>query len=201
MVHSQNHFALAHRDKLVGAAQQSKILTQLSIGHPFRAATLDFAGNLVAGISSTVSGFCVPLAYPMAAYRGWVGGIVSIDGEHKSRFAHAKTALYYVVVLFMQILPYSLAGGAGINVGISLFRASVRYSGPRWWIFPLEPLHDAARIYMLVVPLFLIASLVEFYFVERPVAAPTSPLRVISQRINSLRIAVDLFPPRTGPIL
>jgi Stage II sporulation protein M len=165
MVHSQNHFALAHRDKLVGDAQQSSTLTQRNVRHPFRAAVLDFAGNLVAGISSTVSGLCVPLAYPMVAYRGWVGGIVSVDGDHKSRFAHPRTALYYVVVLLMQILPYSLAGGAGVNVGISLFRASVRYSGPRWWIFPLEPLHDAARIYILVVPLFLIASLVEFYFV------------------------------------
>jgi hypothetical protein len=53
---------------------------------------------------------------------------------------------------------------AGLNVGISLFRASIRYSGLRWRIFPLEPLHDMARIYVLVVPLFLIASLVEFYF-------------------------------------
>ena len=97
MVHSQNHFALARRDKLVAAAQQSQILTQLNVGHPFRAATLDFAGNLVAGISSSVSGFCVPLAYPMVAYRGWVGGIVSVDSEHKSR----------VIVLLMQIFPYS----------------------------------------------------------------------------------------------
>ncbi len=125
MVHSQNHFALARRDKLVGAAQQSQILTQLNAGHPFRAATLDFAGNLVAGISSTVSGFCVPLAYPMAAYRGWVGGIVSVDGEHKSRFARPKTALYYVVVMLMQILPYSLAEEPE---SMSVFRCFARAS-------------------------------------------------------------------------
>jgi uncharacterized membrane protein SpoIIM required for sporulation len=165
LVHSHNRFALGQRDKLVGAAQQSTILTQLDAGHPFGAATLDFAGNLVAGISSTLSGFCAPLVYPMAAYRGWVGGIVSVDGEHKSRLAHARTGVYYVVVLLMQILPYSLAGGAGVNVGISLFRPAAYYCGPRWWIFPLEPLRDAARIYILIVPLFFTASLVEFYFV------------------------------------
>jgi len=163
MVHWQNHFALARRDKLVSDAQQSSILTQLNVGHPFRAATLDFAGNLVGGISSTVSGLCVPLAYPMVAYRGWVGGIVSVDGEPKSRLAHRRSAVYYAAVLLMQILPYSLAGGAGVNVGIPLFRANIR-SEPHWGIFPLEPLRDAARIYVLVVPLFLIASLVEFYF-------------------------------------
>ncbi len=165
MVHSQNHFALAHRDKLVGAAQQSSILTELNAGHPFRAGMLDFAGNFAAGVSSAASGLCPPFAYPIMSYRGWIGGIVSVDGEHKSRFTNRRSAIYYLVVLLLQIFPYSLAGGAGINVGISLFFPAPYYAGARYWVIPREALRDAARILLLTLPLFFIASMVEFYFV------------------------------------
>ena len=165
MIHSQNHFALTHRDSLVGAAQQSLTLTQLNAGHLFRAALADFAGNSVAGVSSAASGLCPPLAYPIMAYRGWVGGIVSVNTEHKSRFANRRSAIYYVAVLLLQILPYSLAGGAGINAGISLFFPASYYAGAKLWVIPLEALRDAARILHLTLPLFFLASMVEFYSV------------------------------------
>jgi hypothetical protein len=44
-----------------------------------------------------------------------------------------------------------------------LFRPAEYYQGQKWLgIFPKEVLLDVARIYVLVVPLFLIASLWEF---------------------------------------
>jgi len=36
------------------------------------------------------------------------------------------------------------------------------YSGPRWLPIPVEGIRDVGRIYVLVTPLFLVASLVEF---------------------------------------
>ena len=104
------------------------------------------------------------MGYAAALLRGWVGGIVSVDGDHHSRLASARSGIYYLGVLLLQILPYSLVGGAGINIGISLYRRTPHYSGPRWWSFPIEALRDALRIYVLAIPFFLIASLIEFYF-------------------------------------
>jgi hypothetical protein len=163
-VHSGNHFALRYRDKLVGAAQSSTILTQLAAGHPFRASFFDSAGNLLGATSSGLLGLFPPAGYAMAAFRGWIGGIVSVDGNHHSRLASARSAAYYVGVLLMQIIPYSLVGGAGVNLGVSLYRPAPHYSGPHWWHFPVEALRDAARIFILAIPLFFLASIVEFYF-------------------------------------
>lgn len=164
LVHGGNHFALRKRDNIVGAAQTSTILTQLSAGHPSRAAVLDFGGNLVGGISSGLLGLFPPMGYAMALFRGWIGGIVSVDGEHHTRLASARSGLYYVGVLLLQILPYSLVGGAGINIGISLYRCPAHYSGARWCYFPIEALRDGSRLFVLAIPLFLIASFIEFYF-------------------------------------
>jgi len=164
LVHGGNHFALHNRDSVVGAAQTSTILTQLSAGHPLRAAILDFGGNLVGGISSGLLGLFPPMGYGMALFRGWIGGIVSVNGEHQTRLASARSGIYYVGVLLLQIIPYSLVGGAGINIGISLYRCPAHYSGARWWSFPLEALRDGWRLLVLAIPLFLIASLIEFYF-------------------------------------
>ena len=163
LVHSGNPFALRNRDNIVGAAQSSAILTQLSAGHPFRAGFLDFAGNLMAGTSSGLLGLFPPMGYGAALLRGWVGGIVSVDGDHHSRLTSARSGIYYLGVLLLQILPYSLVGGAGVNIGISLYRPAPHYSGPRLWSFSIEALRDGLRIYLLAIPFFLIASLIEFY--------------------------------------
>ena len=164
LIHHGSPFALRNRDNIVGAAQSSAILTQLNVGHPLRAAALDFAGNLVAGTSSGLLGLFPPMGYGAALLRGWVGGIVSVDGDHHSRLLSTRSGIYYLGVLLLQILPYSLVGGAGVNLGISLYRLTPHYSGPRRWSFPIEALRDALRIYVLTIPLFLIASLIEFYF-------------------------------------
>jgi hypothetical protein len=167
MVHLNSGFALAYRDKLVGRAMASDpSAVALEHGFPVRAALWDFAGNLGRGaVPSTVMGLAVVLPFPQAVFRGWVGGIVSVDGEHRSRLGNWREASYYLGVLLLQLLPYTLAGGAGVRLGLGFLMPKSRWgysSQRRWLTIPAEGVRDVARIYVLIVPLFLLASLVEF---------------------------------------
>jgi uncharacterized membrane protein SpoIIM required for sporulation len=99
----------------------------------------------------------------MMAYRGWIGGIVSLDSSHVSRLSETKEAAYYLITLTLQLIPYVLSGGAGINIGVAMFRPRSFYQGEKWFGIPKEAIRDAFRIYLLVIPLFLLASLWEFF--------------------------------------
>jgi hypothetical protein len=167
MVHSGNRFALDFRDNLVGKAQRESVtLQQFQRGNRVAAAGLDAAGNAVAGLSSMFAGYFVPAGYGVAAHRGWIGGVVSVDAAHRSRLATRYGAFYYFVTLLLQLIPYSLAGGAGVNIGIAAFASENRtgYQGPRipWLRIPYEAIRDAGWVYLISVPLFAIASLFEF---------------------------------------
>jgi uncharacterized membrane protein SpoIIM required for sporulation len=165
MVHAGNLFALTYRDQLVDrATQQGPVALAVGQGDNLQAALWDFAGNLVLGaVPKTVSGFAIIFPYPMVAYQGWVGGIVSVRGDHTSRLNDPRSAGYYLLTLLLQVIPYSLAVGAGVNVGVALFRPPPYYQDQKWLgIFPKEALRDMGRIYVLVIPLFLVASLWEF---------------------------------------
>lgn len=165
MVHTGNEFALDYRDRLVRQALQSNPASvAYSQGNQIQAALWDFAGNLVLGaLPKTVSGISVLLPYPMVIQQGWVGGIVSVRGDHTSRLDNPYSAAYYWLTLFLQLVPYSLAVGAGVNVGIAMFRTPPHYEGRKWFgILPVEAVRDAGRIYLLVIPLFFVASLWEF---------------------------------------
>lgn len=97
-------------------------------GNHFSAALEDFAGNLVIGsVPKAIMGMAVILPYPWVAYQGWIGGIVSVRSDHSSRLNSLRSAAYYLLTLVLQILPYSLSVGAGVNVGISLFRPAKPY--------------------------------------------------------------------------
>jgi hypothetical protein len=167
MVHSGNRYALEFRDKLVGKAQrESVVLRQLQRGNSVAAAGMDAAGNAVAGLLSMIAGCGVPAGYGVAAYRGWIGGVVSVNAAHRSRLARPFGAFYYLVTMLLQLVPYSLAGGAGVNIGIAAFASENRtgYQGPRiqWLRIRYEAIRDAGWIYMISLPLFAIASLFEF---------------------------------------
>lgn len=167
MVHTQTHFALSYRDRLVGRAQKTDPAAVASNrGLPLRAAFFDFAGNLAQGaVPSTMMGLAVALPFPLAAFRGWVGGIVSVDGDHKSRLTHWHEAIYYLGILILQLIPYSLAGGTGVRLGLAFLLPKGRWGYPaseRWLGLPAEGLRDVGRIYTLIVPLLLIVSLLEF---------------------------------------
>jgi uncharacterized membrane protein SpoIIM required for sporulation len=165
MVHEGNSFALNYRDKLVGdAARHDPAAIANNEGNNIQAALFDFAGNLVMGaIPKTIAGGSVVLAYPLVLYQGWIGGIVSVRGDHTSRLNDPHSAFYYLFALFLQIVPYSLAVGAGVNVGIALLRPAIYYQGEKWArIFPKESIRDLGRIYVFVIPLFLVGSFWEF---------------------------------------
>ena len=162
MVHNGNQFAIAYRDKIIGEAQSSPILVALHRNNRLEAALLDFGGNLIAVCSNTLAGLGVIVPYPFMAYRGWIGGSVSLDGTHASRLADPKEAVYYLTTLILQLIPSVLGGAAGVNVGLSYFRPKLYYQGEKWLGLPKEALRDALRIYILVMPLLLIASLWEF---------------------------------------
>jgi hypothetical protein len=163
MVHAGNEWAIAHRDDIVSKAQSSRITIALHQEDRLRAALLDFGGNLLGATSNTLEGLGVIFPYPFIAYRGWIGGIVSIDSLHMSRLAEPQEGAYYLITLTLQLIPYTLAGGAGVNMGLANFRPKTFYQGEKWLGIPEEAIRDALRIYLVVVPLFLLASLWEFF--------------------------------------
>jgi hypothetical protein len=163
MVHTGNGWAISYRDDIVSKAQSSPILIALDQNDRLRASVLDFCGNLLGGLTNTLEGLGVVFPYPFIAYRGWIGGIVSIDSLHISRLAQPKEAAYYLITLTLQLIPSILAGGAGVNIGLANFRPKPFYQGEKWLGMPKEAFRDAFRIYLVVVPLFLLASLWEFF--------------------------------------
>jgi hypothetical protein len=157
--------AVQQRDSIVSSAQAGPILDAYNRGDRVQAALLDFGSNLILSAApTTVIGMSVIGPFPIAAYRGWVGGIVSIDSNHVSRLANPGDAFYYLVALLLQVSGFVLAMAAGIHVGMTSWRArddkSVRsIAGLR---IPGWSLYDAAWLYVLVIPLLLIGSLWEF---------------------------------------
>src|SRR5512141_3145746 len=112
MVHGGKACALARRDSMVARARANDPSSRaLASGHRIEAATWDFSRNLVLGaVPSTIGGLTVVIPYITAAYRGWVGGIVSVDSRHTSRLEESSERTYYLVTLLLQLIPYSLAG-------------------------------------------------------------------------------------------
>ena len=165
VAHAGNGFALNFRDRIVGqAVQESSILRQFQRGHSWAAAALDASGNAFAGLCSLVGGYAFPIGYGLAAYRGWVGGVVSVDGAHHSRLASWHEAFYYLTTLVLQLIPYSITAGAGVNLGLAAFTKRTVYQGSRirWLQIPNDAIADAGRLYLVSLPLFAAASLFEF---------------------------------------
>jgi hypothetical protein len=156
--------ALSYRDNLVNNARATDpVFAALDSGDRFGTALLDFYENLVLGaVPNTLGGLGVVFPYPLVAFRGWVGGIVSVNDVHVSRLTTLGGGVYYLITLVLQLVPYSLSTGAGVNLGLSLWRKKPYYEGAKWLGFPREAVLDVLRIYTVVVPLFLIASLFEF---------------------------------------
>lgn len=158
-----NTYALDRRDEIVADARSTDTLVAYRSGDRLRAALLDFAANLgLGGVTSSVLGISVVGAYPVFAYRGWVGGIVSVDAQHHSRLASPDTALYYLVTLVLQLIPYSIAGGVGVRLGIGAWRDMRGSSRPSVLGLRTDRLRDLALAYVVIAPLFLIAALWEF---------------------------------------
>ena len=165
MAHAGNSFALAQRDRIVhNAVTSDQASIDYQSGQPAAALLRDFAGNLfLSAIPQTVGGLGVVLPYFSVAYQGWVGGIVSVDGAHRSRLRTGKGASYYLIVLLMQFIPFSLCIGAGVRCGVELYRYNPRISWRFWeYRLPRETLIDLACVFAVAVPLFLAALAFEF---------------------------------------
>src|SRR5664280_2187202 len=165
MSHAGNQFAASSRDNIVGKAMKSdKASINYQEGNNFSAALNDFMGNLFFGaVPQTLMGFGIVIPYFFVLKQGWVGGIVSIDSEHKSRFKNFKSTFYYLFVLLLQFIPYSLAIGAGVKCGIDFYNFN-RMNGWNLSKFKIQKSSfiDLGYVYILVVPLFFIASCFEF---------------------------------------
>jgi hypothetical protein len=162
-VHLGHQRSLAFRDRIVSKAQaSSSILRYSSEGHPIAAAALDFGGNLLGATLTAGAGWYAPAPFPLAIYRGWIGGIVSVDRNHRSRFRTMEGGFYYGLVVALQLVGYTLSGGAGVNLGIARTRPRPEYKGSRLLDVPVEAIRDAAYIFILVIPIFALASALEF---------------------------------------
>ncbi len=165
MVQTDSNFALAQRDKIVGTAiREDKASVNYQEGNKLTAALYDFTGNLFFGITQTILGLGIVVPYFTVSYQGWVGGIVSVNGLHKSRLKQLKSALYYFIVLLLQFTAYSLSIGSGIKTGIELYKQNKLISWKLWkYKISKENLADIRNIYMLSILIFFAASFFEFF--------------------------------------
>ena len=165
MVHSGSRYALSRRDAIVERALvHDRASIDYRAGRRVRAALADAAANFgLAALPQTVAGLTVVLPYLTVARQGWVGGIVSVDGHHVSRFRSLRGGAYYVGVLLLQFLAFSLCIGGGIRCGVALYEEN-RQVGWRFWRYRLAPapVGDLLRVVCSSIPLFLLASSFEF---------------------------------------
>ena len=157
--------AVSQRDSIVAGARSTSILQADREGAHVQAAILDFSANVFAGaLPTSIAGLSVVGPFPLAAYRGWVGGIVSIDSSHRSRLLSLGGAIYYLTTMALQLLGYVLTMGAGVYVGLSAWRArgDVTVSSILGLRIPTVAWRDALCLYGLAIPAFLAGSLWEF---------------------------------------
>lgn len=166
MAHAGNRLAIGFRDSIVARAHRADPAARANdAGAHGTAAALDFSRNLgLAAVPETIGGLTLVLPVGMAAYRGWVGGIVSVDQHHESRLRHPGSAAYYLVTLILQLTAFTLAGGGGLHLGWTFIRKRGPFVGPAWFRLPKPALVDIAWLYVLIVPLFAAGSLWEFYW-------------------------------------
>jgi hypothetical protein len=164
IVHAGSPFALSWRDTLVAQAQSADPAARAhDRGAHATAAAIDFARNIgLAAIPDTVGGLTLVLPVALAAYRGWVGGIVSVDRTHRSRLRQTWSATYYLVVLLLQLTAFTLAGGGGLHLGWALIRRHGPFVGPAWFRLPAPALTDVGWLYVPIVLLFALGSAWEF---------------------------------------
>ena len=162
-VHAGYLPALAYRDRLVARARSSDpVSLAYERGQNVRAALLEAARTQWVCVAVAVTGLTVVTPFVLAAYRGVVGGVVSVDDNHLSRLKHPAQAIYYLSVVILQIIPYTLAGGAGVKLGLTYFRRGQEYQGDHWLGYPKEAMGDVVRILVLTIPFVLVANLWEF---------------------------------------
>jgi hypothetical protein len=165
MVHSGSAFALESRDRLVTHGEvHDPAAIAFQQGKRTKAALIEFGRDVLRTVAKTLEGLTVVVPYPLAAYRGWYGGIVSVDSNHTSRIADPFDALYFLGFEILELIAASLAAGAGVNLVLGTFRPRLWYQGAKWLGVPKEALRDLGRIFLLAVALIFVASFWEYFF-------------------------------------
>jgi hypothetical protein len=74
-------------------------------------AAIEFSRNLgLAAIPETIGGLTIVMPIALGLYRGWVGGIVSVDHLHQSRLRTAGSALVDVAWIYVLVVPLFAIG-------------------------------------------------------------------------------------------
>ncbi len=163
LVHTGYGPALAYRDELVTRARQSDpVSLAAQRGENLRAALVEAGRTQWVCSLVAITGLTVVTPFILAVYRGLVGGVVSVDDNHLSRLRQPAHAIYYLSVIILQVIPYTLAGGAGVQLGLTYFRRDSDDGRERWLGYPREAIWDVVRILVLITPLVLVANLWEF---------------------------------------
>lgn len=163
--HAGHAGTLAYRDSIVARAHRGDPAALANdAGAPGFAAAVDFTRNLLlAAVPETIGGLALVLPVALAAHQGWVGGIVTVDGAHQSRFRPWRSAIYLIVVLGLQLSGFTLAGGAGLRLGWASLRREGPLLGPPWFRLSRPALRDVGYLYLLVIPLLALGSAWEFF--------------------------------------
>jgi TRAP-type mannitol/chloroaromatic compound transport system permease small subunit len=127
-----------------------------------RAALVEAARTQLVCVAVAVTGLTVVSPFVLAAYRGVVGGVVSVDDNHVSRLLHRDQAVYYLSVVVLQIIPYALAGGAGVRLGLAYLQRRPEEHRRRWLGVPKGAIGDLVRILIFILPFVLAANLWEY---------------------------------------
>jgi hypothetical protein len=85
-----------------------------------------------------------------------------VDDRRNSRLSTGQGAAYYLSTLLLQLIPFTIAGGTGLSGGWAWRRQPKDHPRSGWSMPPRRIIMDALLMYILIVPLFLIASLWEF---------------------------------------
>jgi hypothetical protein len=162
LVHNENKFSLSFGDRIVGnAIKNDKASINYQSGNRFDAALIDFSGNIYSSAIQTFLGLSVIIPYFTVAYQGWIGGIVSVNNNHQSRLKTIKSAAYYLLVLVLQYIPYSLVIGSGLKLGVETYRLNKKSNLLNFKIDKTAA-RDVLNMYLIAIPLFFIASCFEF---------------------------------------
>ena len=164
MAHAGSAFALTRRDILVRHGEtHDPAAIAFREGKLSKAIAIEFGRDFYRAVAKTLEGLTVVAPYPLAAWGGWYGGILSVDSNHDSQLRDPFNAVYYLCFEVLRIISTSLAGGAGVNLTLACFRSRPWYQGDKWLVVPKEAVRDLCRIYGFIVPLLLISATWEYF--------------------------------------
>ncbi len=164
-VREGNRIATLDRDSVMTRVRTDDVAARASRqGRVLEAVLIDFSHSLLLEAApDTVTGLTVVLPYAWAAHRGWIGGIVFADGRSRGRPpVTVAQPVWDLLALALRLLAHSLAGGAGVSMGLAVFRVRPPSEDARWFGVPREAVLDALALYVVVAPVLLAASMCEF---------------------------------------